>query len=63
MLNTNRTNESIELSYRTWWGEKKNAPTTEKTANAEESLPFQQDKRERNTTVPPECVYFAIELA
>lgn len=63
MLNQNRTNELIELGCRIWWGEKKNASTTEKTANAEEFISIQQDKHKRKTTVPPESVYFAIELA
>ena len=63
MLNTNRTNELIELGCRNWWGEKSITPTTEKTPNAEESLPIRHNKRERKTTLPPESVYFAIELA
>ena len=63
MLNLLPSNELIELSSRNWWPEKKDARHTRITANAEESLPLGQDPFSRQEiTIPPESVYFAIEL-
>jgi len=62
MLNLIPSNELIELSSRNWWPEKKDARHTKNTANAEESLPLKQLKPQE-TGLPPESVYFAIELA
>ena len=63
MLNLTGNNELIELKSRTWWPEKKEVRATEKTVNAEEYLPCDQSDDDREAIVPPESVFFAIELA
>jgi hypothetical protein len=63
MFNLTGTNELIELNCRTWWSEKKDARATEKTMNAEESLPHDQSNHEQEGIVPPQSIFFAIELA
>ena len=63
MLNLIPSNELIELSSRTWWPEKKDARHTRNTTNAEESLPLEPEPLSRQEiTIPPESVYFVIEL-
>lgn len=62
MFNLIPSNELIELSSRTWWPEKKDARHTMNKANAEEFLPQEQQNRQE-TTIPPETVFFVIELA
>jgi len=60
MFNLIPSNALIELSSRNWWPEKKDARHT----NAEEFLllePAPQSRQE--ITIPPETVYFSIELA
>jgi len=62
MLNLIPSNELIELSSRNWWPERKDARHTKNTAKAEESLPEEQ-MNSQESTVPPESVFFVIELA
>ena len=62
MLNLIPSNELIELSSKNWWPEKKDARHTKNTANTEESLPLEKTKWQE-TALPPESVYFIIELA
>jgi len=62
MFNLIPSNELIELSTGNWWPEKKDARHTKNKANAEESLPLEQLNRQE-TTLPPESVFFTIELA
>lgn len=62
MFNLIPSNELIELSSRTWWPEKKDARHAKNTPNAEESLPIENLNRQE-TTLPPESVFFTIELA
>ena len=62
MLNLIPSNELIELSSKNWWPEKKDARHTKNTANAEEYLPLDR-LNQPEATVPPETVYFFIELA
>lgn len=63
MFNPTGANKLIELKCRTWWPEKKDARPAEKTVNGEEFLPHDQSNHEQEAIVPPECVFFAIELA
>ena len=62
MLNLIPSNELIELSSKNWWPEKKDARHTKNTANAEEYLPLER-LNQPEAAVPPETVYFVIELA
>jgi len=63
MLNLNGTNEFIQLNCRTWWPETKVARPTIMRVNAEEPIPYNQNNRERQLTLPPTSVYFTIEFA
>ena len=57
------TDELVELNCMTWWSDKKGARRLEKAANAEEFLPSELDNHNRMVTVPPDSVFFAVELA
>lgn len=64
MLNLIPSNNLIELRTRTWWPEKTDAQASKSKASVEESLPLEQDLQNgQESTLPPEIVYFAIELA
>jgi len=62
MLNPIACNELIELSSKNWWPEKKDARHAENPSNAGKALPLGQLNRQE-LPVPPESVYFVIELA
>lgn len=61
MFNLIPSNELIELSSRTWWPEKKDARHAKTTAITEEFLPPEQSDGQ-TALVPPETVFFVIEL-
>jgi len=62
MLNQIPCNQLIELSSKNWWPEKKDARHAENRANAGESLPLAQ-LNQQEPAVPPESVYFVVDLA